>query len=98
MYLSILTGRVAHENWMPLEHSFRREVTKNPPHGLMESFLVQSEDEPTSWQVVSIWATKADYKAFEPTEQADVFVELLCHEGAVPHRHGYVMVTHYQRV
>jgi len=98
MYVSILTGRVAKENWEPLERAFEKEVKKKPPHRLFESFLVQSEDDPAAWQVVSVWDTKGDYKAFEPTEQADVFVELLCHEGTVPHRHGYVAITHYERV
>jgi heme-degrading monooxygenase HmoA len=98
MYVSILTGRVAQENWEPLESSFEREVKKKPPHGLVESFLIQSEDDPAAWQVVSVWDTKADYKEFEPTEKADVFVELLCHESTVPHRHGYVTITHFERV
>ncbi|MHB8857715.1 MAG: antibiotic biosynthesis monooxygenase [Bellilinea sp.] len=98
MYVSILTGRVAKDNWVPLEHSFEKEVTKKPPKGLMDSYLVQSEDDPASWQVVSVWATKAEFKDFEKTEQANVFVELLCDSGTVPHRLGYVTVGRYERV
>src|SRR3972149_1689196 len=98
MYVSILTGRVAKENWEPLERAFEKEVKKKPPHGLFESFLVQSEDDPAAWQVVSVWDTKGDYKAFEPTEQADVFVELSCSEGTVLPRPASLATTHYDRV
>jgi heme-degrading monooxygenase HmoA len=95
MYVSILNGRVAQENWVPLQRSFEREVTKNPPKGLMDSYLVQSEDDPALWQVVSIWATKAAFKEFLKTDQADVFVELLCDGGTVPHRLGFVTISRY---
>jgi heme-degrading monooxygenase HmoA len=98
MYVSILTGRVAKENWVPLERSFEREVTKHPPAGLMDAYLVQSEDDPTAWQVVSIWATKMDFKNYKTAEQTDVFVELLCDGGTVPHRLGFVAVGRYERV
>jgi len=98
MYVSILNGRVGKENWEPLERAFEKQVKKKPPHGLKESFLVQSEDEPVDWQIVSVWDTKADYKTSEGTEKADAFIEMLCYEGTVPHRLGYAAITHYERV
>lgn len=98
MYISILTGRASSENWGPIERYFEQEVSKKPPKGLMESFLLQSEDDPIQWQVVAIWKTKAAFKEFENSNMADVFVELMCEGGSVPRRTGYISVGRYERV
>jgi len=48
MFIMILTGRVARENWDPLTTLYDKTVSKTPPKGLLKSFLVQSEDDPHS--------------------------------------------------
>lgn len=98
MYVSILTGRASAENWGPIERYFEQEVTKKPPKGLLESFLLQNEDDPIHWQVVAIWRSKAAFKEYENTEMADSFVELMCEGSSIPHRTGYVSIGRYERV
>jgi len=98
MYISILTGRATKQNWGLLERDFEQEVTQKPPKGLLESFLLQSEDDPDEWQVIAIWKSKAAFKEFEQSEKADIFVGLLCEGGTVPNRLGFTSVSRYERV
>lgn len=98
MYVSTLTGRVAHENWIPLTSLYEKTVSKNPPHGLMKSFLVQSEDDPPRWKIVSVWDSKAAFENFAASSKMDLYVELMCDSGSAPYRHGYVVKSWYERV
>lgn len=98
MYVTILTGRVAHENWIPLATLYEKIVSKNPPAGLLKSFLIQSEDDPPRWKIVSVWDTKAAFEGYAAANQTDRYVELMCDSGTVPYRHGYVMKSWYERV
>jgi len=98
MYVTILTGRVARENWITLAHLFERRVTKNPPPGLMKSCLIQSEDDPSQWRIVSMWFRKSDYEDYASTKKADAYIELMCDSGTVPDRHGYQTQGWYEQV
>lgn len=98
MYVTILTGRVAPVNWIPLKNLFERIVTKNPPAGLLKSCLVQSEDEPNRWRIVSLWLDKAAFEGFESTGPTDEYAELMCDSGTAPYRHGYLTQGWYERV
>ncbi|MHB8193433.1 MAG: hypothetical protein ACYDGL_09180 [Bellilinea sp.] len=98
MYVTILTGRVAQENWIPLARLFERIVTKKPPAGLMKSCLIQSEDEPSRWRIVSMWSAKAAFENYESTGQPEKYAELMCDAGTVPYRHGYLTQGWYERV
>lgn len=98
MYVTILTGRVARENWITLAHLFERRVTRNPPVGLMKSCLIQSEDDPSHWRIVSMWSQKTDYENYASTNRADAYIELMCDTGTVPDRHGYLSQGWYEQV
>lgn len=98
MFIMILTGRVARENWDPLTALYDKTVSKKPPKGLLKSFLVQSEDDPPRWKIVMVWDTKADYKEYSSNNPTDAYVELMCDGGTAPYSHGYVVKTAYERV
>lgn len=98
MFVTILTGHVAQENWNPLTNLYEKTVSKNPPLGLLKSFLVQSEDDPPRWKIVSVWETKAAFERYASTNRTDPYVELMCDSGTVPYRHGYVTKSWYERV
>lgn len=98
MYVTILTGRVAQENWIPLTNLFERHVTKNPPPGLQKSCLVQGEDDPSRWRIVSMWSTKAAFTECESTRLPNEYAELMCDSGTAPYRHGYITRGWYERV
>ncbi len=98
MFVTILSGHVTHENWTALQNSYHQAVVKHPPEGLLTSMLVQSEDDPTLWQIISLWPNKEAFKESERKDQASVCVKLFCDAGSVPQRRGYQLVGRYVRV
>jgi hypothetical protein len=97
MYITILSGHVSHENWTALENSFEK-VQHQPPVGLLQSSLVQSDDDPTQWEIISLWQSHAIYLVAEEKQQTNLCVRLFCDAGSIPNRRGYKMVRRYVRV
>ncbi len=97
MYVTILSGHVSHENWEPLKKSFE-QLSKRPPSNLLESVLIQSEDDPTLWQIVSFWPSKEAFKVAERKEETNLCVDMFCDAGSVPSRRGYPLIARYSRV
>lgn len=98
MYVTILSGHVNHENWTTLQKSYEQSVVRHPPSGLIESTLVQSEDDRTLWHIISLWQSKAAFKESESRDEASLCVKLFCDAGGVPTRRGYEMAARYVRV
>jgi hypothetical protein len=97
MYITILSGHVTHENWAPLKKSFG-QVGKHPPRHLLESVLMQSEDDPTLWQIISFWSSKEDYKEAEKNQESNLCVKMFCDAGSIPSRRGFPIIERYSRV
>ena len=66
MYMTVLTGHVAEENWHLLRHMFDK-LCARPPEGLVETELVQGLDDRNQWKVVSLWTSQ---EAFEEATRA----------------------------
>jgi hypothetical protein len=98
MYVTIVTGRVAQENWVPLAQLFERHIAKNPPPRLLKSCLVQSEKELSCWRIVFLWNDKAAFEEYHATRKADDYIELMCDAGTVPECHGYHSRGWYEKV
>lgn len=97
VYVTILSGHVSHENWNPLKKSFE-QVGRRPPTSLRESVLVQSEDDPTLWQIISFWPSREAFKEAEGKEETNLCVKLFCDAGSVPSRRGFLIIDQYTRV
>ncbi len=97
MYVTILSGHVTHENWVPLQKSFEK-VVRHPPHGLLQSFLVQSKDDPTLWQIMSVWHNLEAFEKAEEEKTAHICVQLFCDAGSVPSRRGFSVVERYLKI
>ena len=98
MFVTILSGQVTHENWSPLKKSYQQAVIKYQPEGLISSMLVQSEDDPALWQIISLWPDKETFTEAERKDQANICVKLFCKAGSIPNRRGYTLVGRYTRV
>lgn len=98
MYVTILSGHVSHENWSALQKAYQDKVTRHPPHGLVESTLVQSEDDPTLWHIISFWKSKEAFQQAEDEDEASLCVRLFCDAGGVPTRRRYSVAARYVRV
>jgi hypothetical protein len=97
MFMTILTGQVAQENWIILRHVFDRLCMK-PPEGLVETELVQGLDDPTQWQVVTLWASQAAFEVANRAKLTAACEQMFCDAGSVPRRTQFRLVTRYQRV
>ena len=72
--MSVLEAHVEPEYWSRLEASFSALVPQRSV--MVESYLTQSIDEPTRWQLVTIWRSHQvfdEYRAAAPTSQVVVF-------------------------
>ncbi|MEN4010801.1 MAG: hypothetical protein AB1453_07020 [Chloroflexota bacterium] len=98
MFVTILSGHVSHENWTTLQKSFEQSIVRHPPFGLVESTLVQSEQERTLWHIISLWKSKTAFNESENRDEATLCVKLFCDAGGVPSRRGYEVAARYVRV
>lgn len=97
MYVTILSGRVAEEDWRTLEKSFERAI-RTIPQGIKSSMLIQCEAEPKLWQIITTWESEEAYKLAKGQKLANRCVELFCDAGSTPHRNEYYVFGHYLRV
>ena len=97
MYVSVLSGRVARENWDSLQHSFSK-LCAHPPDGLVEIELVQGVEDPSHWEVITTWQSQEAYQEARLHNRTAPCEQMFCEAGSVPQRTEYRMITRYQRV
>jgi heme-degrading monooxygenase HmoA len=97
MFMTVMTGHVAHENWNHLRSSFEKLCVK-PPEGLVEIELVQGVDDVSEWNVITLWASKEAYELAVAGKHTAPCEQMFCDAGSVPHREHFQLVTRYQRV
>ncbi|WP_075073155.1 hypothetical protein [Longilinea arvoryzae] len=97
MLLTILTGHVAKENRELLKERFAREL-HNPPQDLLQTFLIQSEDDPHCWQIISLWRNLEAYEKEHSGKIMEACVQMFCDAGSTPDRTIFHVTEHYTRV
>jgi len=97
MFVTILSGRVAEENWRLLEKSFEKAV-KSTPAGVVSSLLIQCQGEPHLWQIVTTWESKTVYDTAKEKKQANTCFDLFCEAGSTPHRNEFEILGKYTKV
>jgi hypothetical protein len=97
MFVTILTGRVAEENWRTLEKSYERAI-RTAPKGILSSMLIQCQAEPKLWQIITTWESEEVYKIAHEQKLANRCVDLFCDAGSTPYRNEYKVFGRYMRV
>ncbi len=97
MYLTILDGHVAQGDWSHLRHSFEKLCSK-PPEGLVEVELVQCVDDPSLWEVVTLWSSEETFQEARRKNLTAACEQMFCDAGSIPRRTQYKLVTRYQRI
>jgi len=97
MYMTVMTGHVARENWQVLRQLFEKLCTK-PPDGLVETELVQGLDDQNQWEVITLWSSQEAYEAATRAKLTAACEQMFCDAGSVPHRTHFKLVTRYQKV
>ena len=95
MYVTILTGKVSRENWLPLEQSYNVAIKKRPD-GLLQSFLLHAEDHSHLWQIVTLWRSKETYQQAHSQNLTETCTQLFCEMGSIPELTTYSMVKFFQ--
>ncbi len=97
MYLTVLSGNVAAENWSRLEQQYS-EALQRPPKGLLHSFLVHSTDNEHGWQVISIWRDEETFERCKQAGESDPCVQMFCDAGEMPVRSSFFISREYTRI
>ena len=58
MVMTVLGARVPQERWAELEQTYRERLAPNVPPQMERSLLVQSTDDPETWQGISFWRSR----------------------------------------
>lgn len=95
MYSSMLSGNVARENWPLLEHRYTIAL-KHCPEGLVQSFLLQSTEDPNHWHILTIWRSYEVYEQACLLNETETCTQLFCDAGSVPQRVTYHVPKAYQ--
>ncbi len=67
--MTVLEGKVASERWAELDQRFAQLGGQRPAQ-LVQSFLAQSQADPTIWHLTAIWQSRQaldEYRAAVPT-------------------------------
>ncbi|MDX9849915.1 MAG: hypothetical protein RBT01_05375 [Anaerolineaceae bacterium] len=97
MFVTILSGRVAEENWRTLEKSYERAI-RSASKGILSSMLIQCQAEPKRWEIITTWESEEAYNIAHEQKIAHTCVDLFCNAGTTPHRNEYHVFGHYTRV
>ena len=94
MYMTVLSGHVNQENWSHLHRSYER-LCRKPPSGMVETILTQSIEDPTLWQIISLWSSAETYYAAEHQQRTAPCEQLFCGVGSAPVRASFNLITRY---
>ncbi|GAP05994.1 antibiotic biosynthesis monooxygenase [Anaerolinea thermolimosa] len=97
MYVTILQGQVAQENWGELQRQYEI-ACKATPEGLLQTFLVQDDEQKTHWQIITFWKNEEAYHKAHEEKKTETCVLLFCNAGTVPERRHFHVRRGHQRV
>jgi quinol monooxygenase YgiN len=83
MVMTILEARVAEGQVSLLEQAFRDASSELPP-GLVESFLVRDEADPSLHRIVTLWRDRAALDAMRASGATPKGVQIFRAAGAAP--------------
>ena len=85
MFVSIVQGQVAQENWERLRQQYERK-THSIPDGLMETFLVQGHEQPTLWQILTFWQSQEIFEQARGQKKTAACEMIFLNANSVPER------------
>ena len=97
MFVTILSGRVAEEDWSTLEESYERTI-RTGIHGILSSMLIQCQTEPKLWQIITTWESQKDYQNAFDQQFGKRYLNLFVEGGRSPRRNELSVLGHYTRV
>jgi len=83
MIMTVLEAHVASEKWDALSRTFA-EASKNLPSQMVQTFLVQSTDDPTLWRGISIWRSRQALSEYRRSVETPGGILMFRSVGAEP--------------
>jgi quinol monooxygenase YgiN len=81
--VTILDGEVTENNWQALKDAYTEE-TANIPDGIHQTFLIQSQNQPTLWRIMTHWRSQDDLGHMRQTEKIPPAVRIFQAAEAKP--------------
>jgi quinol monooxygenase YgiN len=96
MYITIIEGRVNQGRWTALEQAYR-DAIRHVPLQLRETYLIQDEDSPRIWRLISIWRSREAYEEVEKLGHIETSLQVFRSVDVEPtHRQFEVRAHHLQ--
>lgn len=93
MVITILDAEVAKGNWQTLKNAYKNETT-SMPDGIHQTFLIQSQDRPTSWRIMTQWRSQEDLDKVRNSPETPPAVRVFQAAGAKPNLVVWDIATH----
>lgn len=97
MFITILRGQVAHENWGRLQLQYDRLVA-SLPEGLLDTYLIQGHEQPTLWEIVTIWKSEEAFEKGRAQKKNEASELLFIDSGSVPELQCFQVRRGHQRI
>ena len=97
MFVTVLRGQIAQENWGRLRQQYERQI-QSIPDGLMETFLIQSHDQPALWEIVTFWQNESFFERARGQKKMTACEMILIDAGSVPERSMYQVRSGFERI
>lgn len=94
MVLTVLEAKVPENQWEALRSAYEGPITASLPPQLVQSFLLQSETDPTIWWATSVWKSRAALEEYRNSVETPGGVLLFRSVGAEPTLSIYNIAAH----
>ena len=93
MVVIILDAEVLEDNWQRLQAAYIKETTQIP-EGIYQTFLTQSQSQPTKWRIMTHWRSQEDLDKMRQTEETPPAVRVFQAADAKPDLGVWNIKTH----
>ncbi|WIG59021.1 MAG: hypothetical protein OJF49_001768 [Ktedonobacterales bacterium] len=94
MVMTVLEAHVAHEQWPTLQSAFNQSSSRLPSQ-MVQTFLVQSADDPTLWRGISVWHSRDALDEYRRSVETPGGVLFFRGAGAEPSLSIFEIVSHH---
>jgi hypothetical protein len=97
MFVTRLHGHVAPDNWNRLQQHYTRLV-QSLPDGLIDTYLIQNSEQPTSWEILTIWLSEETYESVRAQKKTEACELLFIDVDGIPERESFRVKCGHQRI
>jgi len=93
MVITVLDAEVDEPNWQILKNAYANE-TANMPDDIYQTFLIQSQSQPSSWRIMTQWRSQEDLNHMRKAEAIPPAVRVFQAANAKPALSVWDIRTH----